>query len=283
MGVFGLLPVALIALALVLPSVHQTAGPGTEAASRRPAVIPAAAGAVLGTAALSFAAQRPGVLSGALAIVALSMLVPSLRRLLPAGVFRARRGIPAVVTCRGLAAALFYTTNSYLPLILTSTHHWSLAAAGSPPLLGSLGWSAASAWQGRKPELARPVLLRVGFVLLAVSVLGLLLVAPGWGVAWLALLVWTVAGLGMGLVYPSISFLLLGQSEARDRGFHTSAAQLTEQLSAASLIGFGGALLAICPLYQPGAAPAATAMPILLTVLAVLGLTGALIAPRTAA
>lgn len=281
---FGLVPVALAALALVIPSVRgrgrgRRDGPAPRV---RRGLVPAACGAALAISALTFAGQRVDASDGALAMVALLVLVPSLRRLLPAGVFRARHGIPAVVVCRGLCAGLFFTTTSYLPLILTSTHHWSLAAAGLPLVVGSLGWSAASAWQGGKPELPRPVLLRTGFVLLTVAELALVPVAADWAPGWAALPIWVVAGVGMGLVFPSVAFLLLRQSAPGELGFHTSAAQMSDQLGTATMIGLGGALLAVRTPPPPGTAAATTAMPILLAALALLGLTGALIAARTA-
>jgi hypothetical protein len=195
--------------------------------------------------------------------------------LLPAGVFLARRGVPAVVATRGLLAGVFFTANSYLPLILTSTHHWTLAAAGSPLVVGSLGWAAASGWQGRHPELPRHRLLRIGFGLLTVGVAGLVLVAPAWGTPWLALPLWGIAGIGMGLGFSSVSFLLLQQSGAGEVGFHSSAAQISDQLSTAILIGAGGALLAL--LGSP-----TLALPFLLAMLAGLGVLGATVAGRAA-
>ena len=69
--------------------------------------------------------------------------------MLPTGVFWARRGMPTLVAAQGLLAGVFFTTNAYLPLILTNTHRWSLAAAGIPLMAGSLDWSAASgSWVG---------------------------------------------------------------------------------------------------------------------------------------
>jgi hypothetical protein len=79
----------------------------------------------------------------------------------------------------------------------------------------------------------------------------------------------------MGLSFPSIAFLLLRQSAPGEIGFHTSAAQMADQLSTATMIGAGGALLAL--LGTP-----ATAMPVLLAVLAALGVLGVVLAPRTA-
>jgi hypothetical protein len=65
---------------------------------------------------------------------------------LPAGVFRGRRGVPTVVAARGLIAGVFFAGNSYLPLMLTATHGWSLTAAGAPLVAAALGWAGASAW-----------------------------------------------------------------------------------------------------------------------------------------
>jgi MFS family permease len=274
---FGLVPMVLLALALVIPAVRrlEPPDPDREVAPRRRGLVLAALGAAAGVSAISFASEHPGVASVFVVVGALVVLVPSIRRLLPAGVFRARRGVPTVVASRGLCAALFFTSNSYLPLMLTSTHHWSFAAAGIPLAVGSLGWSAASIWQGRHPDLPRPRLLRIGFCILAAGAGSLLLVAPTWGVPWLAVPVWAFAGLGMGLCFPSVAFLLLRQSDPAVVGFHTSAAQMSDQLGSATMIAVGGGLLALL------GAPSA-ALPVLYAMLAGLGVIGALVAGRTA-
>jgi MFS family permease len=272
---FGLVPVVAVALALVVPAVRRLEPPEPRHGTGRRGVVLAAAGAAVGVSTLSASAERPGVVGAVLAGCALVVLVPALRRLLPDGVFRAGIGIPTVVACRGLCAGLFNTATSYLPLMLTATHHWPLSVAGMPLMCGSLGWSAAAAWQGRHPGLPRPRLMRAGFWLLMSAALILQFVAPSWGVAWLALPVWMLAGCGMGLVFPSISFLLLRQSEPGRVGFNTSAAQVCDQLGSATLIGVGGTLLAM--LGSPSAA-----LPVLFALLAGLGLTGILVAPRSA-
>jgi MFS family permease len=270
----GLVPVVVLAVGLVVPTVRRLSppDPGRDTTPRRRGLVLAALGAAAGVCALSWAAQRPSASAAAVAGVALVALLAS-TRLLPDGVFRARRGVATVVAARGLLAGVFLTANSYLPLILTSTHHWTLAAAGTPLAVGSLGWSAGSAWQGHHPALARHRLLQIGFILLTAGTAGLLPVAAAWGTPWLALPLWGVAGIGMGLGYSSVSFLLLQQSGAREVGFHSSAAQMSEQLTTATLIGAGGALLAL--LGSP-----AHALPILLALLAALGVLGATVASR---
>jgi MFS family permease len=273
----GLVPVVVLAIGLVVPAVRQLGqpDPGRGITARRRGLVVAALGAAVGVSTLTWVSQRPSASAAAIAGVALVALLASMRRLLPDGVFRARRGVATVVAARGLLAGVFFTANSYLPLILTSTHHWTLAAAGVPLASGSLGWSAGSAWQGRHPGLPRHRLLRVGFILLTAGAAGLLLVAPTWGTPWLALPVWGVAGIGMGLGFSSVSFLLLQQSGAGEVGFHSSAAQMSDQLTTATLIGIGGALLAL--LGSP-----AHALPVLLALLAALGVLGATVAGRAA-
>jgi hypothetical protein len=102
----------------------------------------------------------------------------------------------------------------------------------------------------------------------------MLLVAPAWGVPWLALPFWALAGVGMGLGFSSVSFLVLQQSAASEVGFNTSAAQMADQLTTATMIGLGGALLAML-------AGPAVALPVLVAGLAALAVLGATLAGRT--
>ncbi|HVH24748.1 MAG TPA: MFS transporter [Pseudonocardia sp.] len=278
----GLVPFVAVAVALVVPAVRKLGPPADRSGPERggperggqAGVVVAALGAAVGVSALSWAAQHVSPLAGAVALVAVGLLVPSLRRLLPAGVARARRGVPAVVAARGLLAGSFFTIASYLPLMLHGTHGWSLTAAGVPLISGSLCWSLASAWQGRHPDLGRPTLLRIGFAGLAVGCLGLVFVAPAWGVPWLAVPFTMLCGAGMGLGFSSVSYLVLNQSAAREVGFNTSAAQITDQLTVATMVGLGGALLVLF------GTPAA-ALPVLLMVVTLLPVTGVLVARRT--
>ena len=240
----GLVPLVVVALALLAPAV-RTLGPAAERQAARRGTVAAAVGVALGVAALSWAGQHPDVLGAVVAATAVLVLAPSLRVLLPRGTFRAGRGIPTVVASRGLLAGTFFTVNAYLPLMLHDTHGWSLAAAGLPLVAGSLCWSAASWWQGRHPDLPRARLLRIGFIAVGIGAAGMLLVAPSWGVGWLAVPFWMVAGVGMGLGFSSVAYLVLALSPAGAVGFNSAAAQMADQLSVATMVGAGGALLAL--------------------------------------
>ena len=270
----GLLPLVVVAVVLVLPASRGLRTP-TEPAPVRAGVVPAALLAAVAVAALSWSGEHTTVVAALVALVSLAVLVPAARRLVPPGSFSARPGIAAVVAGRALIAGAFFTATAYLPLMLTSTHGWSLVAAGTPLIVGSLGWSAASAWQGGHPDIPRERLLRLGFLGVAVGVAGLLLVAPAWGLPWLALPTLGVAGLGMGLGFSALSFLLLADSASADLGFNSSSVNLADQLSQAVFVGLGGALLAL-------SSTPATALTVLVAVLVVLAVLGAAISPRTA-
>ena len=271
----GLVPLVAVALALVAPAVRYL-GPAAERQAARRGTAPAAVGAAVGVAALSWAGQHPDAAGAVVAVVAVLVLAPSLRVLLPRGVFRAGRGIPTVVASRGLLAGTFFTVNAYLPLMLHDTHGWSLAAAGLPLVAGSLCWSAASWWQGRHPDLPRARLLRIGFVAVGIGAAGMLLVAPTWGIGWLAVPFWMVAGLGMGLGFSAVAYLVLAQSPAGTVGFNSAAAQMADQLSVATMVGAGGALLALL------GAPA-VALLVLIAIVVALAAYGVATAGRAAA
>jgi MFS family permease len=287
----GLVPLVVVAVALVVPAVRRLGRPAPPApAPSAPApaagsptaepgrvrVVFAALGAAVGVAGISWAAQHIALPGAVVAAVAVGALVPALRLLLPAGVIRARRGVPTVVAARALLAGSFFAVASYLPLMLHATHGWSLATAGIPLIVASMCWSLASAWQGRHPDLPRPRLLRLGFLGLTAGCVGLVFVAPAWGLTALAVPFAVLCGAGMGLGFSSVSYLLLSQSDAGAVGFNTSAAQIADQLTTATTIGLGGALLAL--LGTPAAA-----LPVLLLVVAVLPGVGVVIAGRAGA
>ena len=165
--------------------------------------------------------------------------------------------------CRGLIAGSFFAANAYLPLMLTELHAWPLERAGAMLIAGSLGWSAASAWQGGRPNLRRDMLLRIGAVLVALGLVVQIPIATGAISGWFALPGQAVAGLGMGLSMSSLAVLVMGHSGDGEVGFNTAAAQILDGLSTALLIGVGGTLIAVLTL--------STGLPVLLVGLVVLG------------
>lgn len=100
---WGLLPLLPVAGVLTLPAFRRVvpAGKGVER-NRLPAAVQVAVGTGLLLAGLG---SLPGVRGVLLAGVGLPLAAAALRRLLPAGTFVARPGLPAVVAARGLFVA----------------------------------------------------------------------------------------------------------------------------------------------------------------------------------
>jgi MFS family permease len=138
----------------------------------------------------------------------------------------------------------------------------------------------ASQLQGRRPGVARVVLLRTGFLLLAVGLAATaLVVAPGLQ-GWPTYLSWAVAGLGMGLGMPSLSVLLLEQSPEERRGADSAAFQVADVTASALCVGVVGVLVAAA---AAGLLAFPTAVLAAVAVLTGLALLGAWVAPRAGA
>ncbi len=272
----GLLPLIAVGLALLRPALAGHGAPERpEAAGSARHWKALLAG--LGIGALQYAGQRLDLLAVVLAAAGAGALVLGLRTLLPEGTVRARRGLPTVIGARGLLAGAFFGMDALLPLSLTRLHGYSPTAAGIPLTTGALGWAVASQLQGRRPDVARTVLLRAGFVLLAVGIGGTALVAVPGLQGWPSYATWAVAGLGMGLGMPSLSVLLLEQSPEERRGADSAAFQIADVTGSALAVGVVGVVVAAA---ASGQLALSTAVLVAVAVLVVLAVVGAVLAPR---
>jgi MFS family permease len=240
----GLAPLVLVALGLLV-HVVRSLGPHERVTGGQHAGVPAAVAVALGIAALTWAAQHPSGLALGYGLAGLVVLAVSLRSLLPRGTLTARPGLPTVVASRALIGGAFAGMEAYLPLTLSTVHGYSPAAAGLPLTVTALGWSAASAVQGRYPDWSREVLLRTGFALVACGLVVFAFVSQPWFPGWLAFVGCVIGGSGMGIAMPSISLLLFRFSAEHERGFSTSAMQLGDWVGSALTVGFGGVLLGL--------------------------------------
>ncbi len=256
--VFALvLPVAVAAALLLRGPLMALPSPprvSTKRAPRAPdgiVVAPRArlvAGGALALGALAAqwgtTALRP--LPLLIAAVGVALVVGAGSRLLPAGVWRAARGLPAVVGVRGLYTACFTGAEAYLPLMLVSVAGFTPVMAGWALTGAAVSWALGSYLQGRPHlPLARHRLMAVAGVLVAVMIGSLTLPALGVLPFWSALVVWTFAGLGMGLGMTSTSVLVLSLAPDGAQGRSSSALQLSDALGSVIGISIGGALLAL--------------------------------------
>ncbi len=271
----GIAPFAVLGLLLLAPVIRKLPEVDADApeSTARRGVALAAVATAFGIAALSWAAQHPSVGMLFLGVAGVAALVPALRTLLPRGTFRARPGLPVTVLARGVLAGAFFGVEAYVPLTLSSVHGFSPALSGLPLTIGACGWAAASHWQGRRPEIPRALLIRTGLTTLGFALAGVALIGPDWGLAWLVLPFWLVAGASMGLAYPSISVLSLDYAAPRDRGFVSSALQVNDMTLSAITVGLGGVMLTT---FASTADPTAAVVPMNL-LMAGLALLGALV------
>ncbi len=231
------LPAALFVQAGLRGRMLQESPPAPAAASRLPWAVVAAGSAGL----LYWAGQHHEAPWLALALVILAVAA---RRLLPPGTLRAQQGLPAVVALRGLVAAAFFGCEVFIPLMLSGERGLSLTQAGLVLTVGALGWSAGSWWQARPGVPSRGLLLRGGMAAIVLGILAMLaLLWPAVPLA-LGVLGWIGAGLGMGVVYPTLSVLTLELSAPSQQGNNSSALQLSDSLFSATALALSGALFA---------------------------------------
>ena len=243
-----LLPFLPVAVALTLPGLHSLARPERAAAGRRlPQALALAGGVGLFLAALE---TEPLPLLLVLAAAGLALALPALRSLLPDGTLRAARGLPSGIAVRGLLAVGFLGCDAFMPLALTELRGFSVSQAGLVISAASLSWSLGSFLQAhldrRDDGAGRPRRLLAGLAVLlagiAVTAAGVL--ADGIPVAF-AIAGWAVAGLGIGIGYPSIGAIVLSAAPGGEEGGVSAALQLAETIGVAVFTGVGGALIAL--------------------------------------
>lgn len=270
--------IALAAAALVLPAVRDLGAPdhAESADVATPARMPWAIGAAASALLLHIAGQQRGALAAVLlALAAIGLIVCALR-LLPTGTLRAARGLPTVIALRGIASSAFFGTEVFLPLLLSHERGWSPTAAGLALTVGAVGWSTGSWYRGRPVQRYAPArLLRIGMSLIAIGIAAIVaILVPSVPTA-VGVAGWVLAGLGMGVTFPSLSVLTLELSPPAQQGLNSSALQLCDALFTASVLAIGGSLFAaLLPHGHAGAYLAGFAISLALAVL------GALLARR---
>jgi len=241
----GIVPLALLVGALA--SRPMTAyGPhpdGSEVVEGRLATAFGASAGV-GIMVISLRSSSPyAFLAGTAAGLALAL--PMLRRLMPAGFFTARRGFPAVLSCRVLATATFLGVDSFVPLAADRIHGATPIIQGFVIIGAALMWTAGQALMARRPDFPPQRAVLIGFVLLVV---GTLLVLPvlwrEWPL-WATFLSWPVGGLGMGILFNPTTTAAMSYATDGREGNVSSQVQLSDALGFSLMGGLGGALVAI--------------------------------------
>lgn len=200
--------------------------------------------------------------------VGLIVLMVALPMLVPGGTLRAARGLPTVVALRGLSMGAFFAAEVLVPLMLVKERGLSLTEAGIALTGGALAWSAGSWLQGKYPG-GRLLRLWGGHLLVAagisVTALAFLPAVP----IWVAFIGWVVCGLGIGMIYPTLSVLVLELSRPGEEGKNSASLSVGESGMTVVAVAVTGAVLTATGAYA-----------VCFALLVVMALAGALLSRR---
>jgi MFS family permease len=201
--------------------------------------------AAFGAAALHYGGERRDVIGIGLIVGAIVGLVLSGPKLLPAGTFRGYRGLPTVFILRGLVGAAFAGTEIYLPLLLSRERDFSPAMAGSILTIGGVTWFVGSWIRKRFDDRVEPArFVRTGALSLCIGISSVMLLIWTDTPVLVGVLGWGFAGLGMGLIYSSLSLLTLQLSTPAEQGKNSSSLQVAEALVVATVLALTGSAFA---------------------------------------
>ncbi|HSD00879.1 MAG TPA: MFS transporter, partial [Gaiellales bacterium] len=238
LGVAALTSAAYILVATRLRGTPlHTETPSTARIAPRLACAVLVAAAALG---LSIAGEA-GDLAWLVVLGSVIVLVLAARPLLPPRTLGAARGLPSVVLMRCLIAGALFGAEIYVPYLLIEDYGFSPTWAGLGLTAAAIAWAVASDIQGRFGD-------RIGNARIALFGTAQLAAAALFGVATAALQLhpawliagWTLAGAGMGLMYPRLTVLTLAYSTPQNQGFNSSALSISDSIGAATAIAAMG-------------------------------------------
>jgi len=239
---FSIVPLTLVAAALALPALRRlphAETSGLHLPLRWPIQLGAGIAAVVVALSLISWATVP------LVIIGLIAALPALRRILPEGSFRARRGMPVAVISIFLLITAFIAGDYFIPLLLTAVRHRSLAEAGVVITLGTVSWSLGSWWQSRVViRVPRPRLVMLGAAMVGIALTAMLATIVGAPLVF-PYVAWLIAGIGMGIAYPTLYMVVMESASQGREGQAVGAAEVGERLGLALGGGLGGASIAI--------------------------------------
>ncbi len=271
LGVIGLLlPAAGMMLPPILRVRDRVQGdPDVEWSLGRAGWAVLTAGAAL---ALSLSKELPEPWRWVLAAVAIVVVAIAARPLMPVGTLHAARGMPATVLLRLVVAGAFFGSEIYLPYLFIERYEFSPSLAGAVLTGAGLSWAAGSWLQGRLGDrISNTLAVQIGASLLAVALVAVLLVAAFSLSPVIAFAAWTVAGGGMGLMYPRHSVAVLKLSPVSAQGFNSAALSIGESLGASVALALTALVSsAVVGSFAAGAFTADFAVTVVIAVIAVI-------------
>jgi MFS family permease len=242
----ALLPLVAVAAGMTLPALRAEAPAQEEGAAvdprrvQRAIVLAIGAGLVLAGLASGDAVPAVVLVAAGLPLTAWTFV-----RLVPPGTARAAAGLPAAIAARGVLTFAFFGADAFIPLALREVRDepgWVVSAALTTV---AVTWTTGAWIQQRVIHTVGPQrLVRSGFLGIAAGLGGAIACLGGPPVA-VAILLWGIAGLGIGLSYAPLSVTVLAMAAPATQGRSTAALQLTDVLGVALGSGVTGVFLAV--------------------------------------
>lgn len=236
--------IVIVAAVTIVPSlVHLLRMSREDVAPRGSSrVVPLALAAALGVLAVSLSGELGGW-SWPVAALGLGVAFLTLRPLFPRGTFVARRGLPAAIAMRGVVASAFFSIEAYQPLLFVERFGYESWAAGLILTVGGVAWAISSEVQGRLGDrVGHESTIRWGAILAVIGLLWQFATTALWLAPPVAMGGWLIAGVGMGLIYPRVSTIVLAHSTPGDEGFNSGAMSIADLAGAACAIAVSGLL-----------------------------------------
>ncbi|MFF0769077.1 MFS transporter [Nonomuraea wenchangensis] len=169
------------------------------------------------------------------------LLAVALPRLLPTGSLRAAPGLPSAPVLRGLAFGSLTAAQVLIPLMLINERGLSATAAGIVLTVGALGWSTGS-WLKGRGRISNLLAVRGGAALLATGLALVTLVLVDTVPLALAHVAMAIAGLGIGMLHPTVSVLVLEMSAPGEEGQNSAAVGVGESVFTVVAVAASGAI-----------------------------------------
>ncbi len=241
----GITPLALTVALLTARAMGTIALPERDT-ERVPSRLPRAVQAAAGVGLIAFGLQSHNPLvTAALALAGAFVAAPALRTLLPAGTFRARRGLPAILAVRFLATATFLGVDSFVPLAADRFHGARPIVQGFVVAGSAVAWSAGQAFAARRGTRLLPQRgASMGFGLL---LMGVALTAPVLSSGWplpLTFATWCIGGLGIGILFNPTTVASMSYAVEGHEGTVSSQVHLADSLGFGIMSVIGGATVA---------------------------------------
>ena len=245
----GVAVLTLVAFGMVTGKLWTIRGPSGEHATPRMGLrIIAAFVVAIGATVLSMLGDwqltTPLLLAAAVAL--LVIIAVGVRPLVPAGTLRAAPGVASVVTMRALIGGAMLGAEVYVPYLLREEYHFTPTLAGLGLTGAAVLWSTASEIQGRIGDrLGNTRTAVIGVTIMVVSIGVVALLAFATAPAWLIIVAWSLAGAGIGFVFPRLSVLGLAYSNPQNQGFISSALTIADSLGTSAAIAVFGLIAAL--------------------------------------